>query len=86
MSYGGPAIMGIMQVALQARRNWFSKKEFVEGLALMNILPGPGATRLGIRICAIFALRSTWTTRWSRRRNSVAGRRQAAALSGDVIR
>jgi chromate transporter len=50
MSYGGPAIMGIMQAEIQERRGWISKEEFVEGLALVNMLPGPGATQLGIFI------------------------------------
>ena len=48
MSYGGPAIMGIMQAEIQERRNWVSRERFVEGLALVNMLPGPGATQLGI--------------------------------------
>lgn len=48
MSYGGPAIMGIMQAEIQEKRGWISKEEFVEGLALVNMLPGPGATQLGI--------------------------------------
>jgi chromate transporter len=50
MSYGGPAIMGIMQAELQEKRQWVSKERFVEGLALVNTLPGPGATQLGIFI------------------------------------
>jgi chromate transporter len=50
MSYGGPAIMGIMQTEIQEKRQWISKPEFVEGLALVNMLPGPGATQLGIFI------------------------------------
>jgi len=50
MSYGGPAIMGIMQAELQERRGWVSKEKFLEGLALVNMLPGPGATQLGIFI------------------------------------
>ncbi len=50
MSYGGPAIMGIMQTEIQEKRAWISKPEFVEGLALVNMLPGPGATQLGIFI------------------------------------
>jgi chromate transporter len=50
MSYGGPAIMGIMQAEIQERRQWISKQEFVEGLGLVNMLPGPGATQLGILI------------------------------------
>ena len=48
MSYGGPAIMGIMQAELQEKRGWVSKEKFLEGLALVNMLPGPGATQLGI--------------------------------------
>jgi chromate transporter len=30
MSYGGPAIMGIMQTEIQEKREWISKPEFVE--------------------------------------------------------
>ena len=50
MSYGGPAIMGIMQAEIQEKRQWIDKTRFVEGLALVNMLPGPGATQLGIFI------------------------------------
>jgi chromate transporter len=50
MSYGGPAIMGIMQAEIQEKRGWISKEKFVRGLALVNMLPGPGATQLGIFI------------------------------------
>ena len=48
MSYGGPAIMGMMQAEVQEKRGWLSKDNFVEGLGLVNMLPGPGATLLGI--------------------------------------
>jgi len=50
MSYGGPAIMGIMQAEIQEKRHWIDKKTFVDGLAIVNMLPGPGATQLGIFI------------------------------------
>ncbi|MEO8441861.1 MAG: chromate efflux transporter [Betaproteobacteria bacterium] len=50
MSYGGPAIMGIMQSEVQEKRGWLSKEKFLEGLALVNMLPGAGATQLGIFI------------------------------------
>jgi chromate transport protein ChrA len=40
--------MGIMQTEIQEKRGWIEKKEFAEGLALVNMLPGPGATQLGI--------------------------------------
>src|SRR5262245_42055113 len=47
-AYGGPAIMGVMQAEFQERRQWVSKPVFVEGLALVNVLPGATATQLGI--------------------------------------
>lgn len=47
-AYGGPAIMGIMQAEFQERRQWTSKPRFLEGLALVNVLPGATATQLGI--------------------------------------
>ncbi|HEY3064751.1 MAG TPA: chromate efflux transporter [Methylomirabilota bacterium] len=46
--YGGPAIMGVMQAEFQERRQWVSKPQFVEGLALVNVLPGATAVELGI--------------------------------------
>lgn len=48
MSYGGPAIMGIMQAEIQEKRQWVSKERFVEGLALVNALPGPAAAQLAL--------------------------------------
>lgn len=47
-AYGGPAIMGIMQAEFQERREWTSKPHFLEGMALVNVLPGATATQLGI--------------------------------------
>ena len=47
-AYGGPAIMGLMQAELQDKRQWVSKARFMEGLSLVNMLPGAGATQLGI--------------------------------------
>jgi chromate transporter len=47
-SYGGPAIMGLMQAELQERRRWVSKERFLEGLAVANMVPGATATQLGI--------------------------------------
>jgi chromate transporter len=46
--YGGPAILGIMQAEFQERRQWTSKPRFLEGLALVNVLPGATATQLAI--------------------------------------
>lgn len=50
VSYGGPAIVGIMQTELQEKRHLLTKKRFVDGLSLVNMLPGPLATQLGIYI------------------------------------
>jgi chromate transporter len=47
-AYGGPAIMGLMQAEFQERRQWTSRPRFLEGLALVNVLPGATATQLGI--------------------------------------
>jgi len=47
-SYGGPAMMGIMQVELQEKRHWLSKEHFLEGLSLVNMVPGATAAQLGI--------------------------------------
>ena len=47
-SYGGPAIMGLMQAELQEKREWVSRDRFVEGLSVVNMLPGATATQLGI--------------------------------------
>ena len=47
-AYGGPAIMGVMQAEFQERRQWISKARFLEGLSLVNVLPGATAVQLGI--------------------------------------
>jgi chromate transporter len=47
-SYGGFAIIGIMQGELQERRGWVSKPRFVEGLAVVNMLPGATATQMAL--------------------------------------
>ena len=47
-SYGGFAAWGIMQAELQDKRQWVPKERFVEGLSLVNMLPGATATQLGI--------------------------------------
>ncbi len=47
-AYGGPAIIGIMQAELQEKRQWITKERFIEGLSLVNMLPGAAATQLGI--------------------------------------
>jgi chromate transporter len=40
--------MGIMQAELQEKRQWVTKERFVEGLSLVNLIPGATATQLAI--------------------------------------
>ena len=47
-AYGGPAIMGVMQAELQEKRQWVSKERFMDGLSLVNMLPGATAAQLSI--------------------------------------
>ncbi|HEY3100145.1 MAG TPA: chromate efflux transporter [Methylomirabilota bacterium] len=47
-AYGGPAIMGVMQAEIQERRRWTSKPRFLEGLGLVNVLPGATMVQLAI--------------------------------------
>ncbi|HEV8583639.1 MAG TPA: chromate efflux transporter [Methylomirabilota bacterium] len=47
-AYGGPAILGVMQAETQERRQWISKPRFLEGVALVNVLPGATMVQLAI--------------------------------------
>jgi chromate transporter len=47
--FGGPiALVGYMQRDLVERRNWFSKQDYAEGLALAQLAPGPLAAQLAM--------------------------------------
>jgi chromate transporter len=47
--FGGPiALVGYMQRDLVERRGWISKQDYVEGLALAQLAPGPLAAQLAI--------------------------------------
>ncbi len=47
--FGGPiALAGYMQRDLVERRRWIAKQDFVEGLALAQLAPGPLAAQLAI--------------------------------------
>jgi chromate transporter len=47
--FGGPiALTGYMQRDLVERRGWISKQDYVEGLALAQLAPGPLAAQLAI--------------------------------------
>jgi chromate transporter len=47
-AYGGPAILGMMQAEFQEARQWVTKPRFLEGVALVNVLPGATMVQLGI--------------------------------------
>ena len=47
--FGGPiALVGYMHEDLVEKKKWFSKEEYLHGLALSQILPGPLAAQLAI--------------------------------------
>jgi chromate transporter len=49
LGFGGPiALAGYMQRDLVERRRWISKQDYVEGLALAQLAPGPLAAQLAI--------------------------------------
>jgi chromate transporter len=49
LGFGGPiALAGYMQRDLVERRGWISKKDYVDGLALAQLAPGPLAAQLAI--------------------------------------
>jgi chromate transporter len=49
LGFGGPiALAGYMQKNLVEERRWFSKEDYVEGLALAQLAPGPLAAQLAI--------------------------------------
>jgi chromate transport protein ChrA len=45
-AYGGLAITGIIQSELQEKRQWVSQARFLEGIALIQLLPGAGLVQL----------------------------------------
>lgn len=49
IGFGGPmAHIAMMDSELIERRKWATKDEFLDGLTVCNILPGPASTQLGI--------------------------------------
>jgi chromate transporter len=49
LGFGGPvALCGYMQRDLVERRSWYTKEEYLEGLALAQLAPGPLAAQLAI--------------------------------------
>jgi chromate transporter len=49
LGFGGPmAHIAMMDEELVEKRKWATKEEFLDGLAVCNMLPGPASTQLGI--------------------------------------
>src|SRR3954468_14945494 len=48
LGYGAAAIWGLIQSEVQERRAWLTKERYLEGLALVNALPGAPAMQLCI--------------------------------------
>lgn len=49
LGFGGPmAHIAMMDEELVEKRKWTSKEQFLEGLAVCQMLPGPASTQLGI--------------------------------------
>src|SRR5215203_7234839 len=49
LGFGGPiALAGYMQRDLVEERRWLSKQDYVEGLALAQLAPGPLAAQLAM--------------------------------------
>src|SRR5262249_16591398 len=44
----GPGLTGVLQTEVQEKRGWLSQARFVEGMALVNMLPGPSGAQLSI--------------------------------------
>jgi chromate transporter len=49
IGFGGPIVLvGAMQRDLVEKRRWFSREDYLEGLALAQLAPGPLAAQLAI--------------------------------------
>jgi chromate transporter len=48
VAYGGPAIWGMIQAEIQERRAWLTKERYLEGLAIVQTLPGAPAVQMCI--------------------------------------
>ena len=48
LSPSGPGLTGILQTEVQEKRGWLSQARFVDGMALVNMLPGPSGAQLSL--------------------------------------
>jgi chromate transporter len=54
--FGGPLVhIAMMETEVVERRGWLTKQQFLDGLALCQMLPGPASTQLGVLICYLQA-------------------------------
>lgn len=50
--FGGPLVhIAMMETEVVERRRWLTKEQFLEALALCQMLPGPASTQLGVLVC-----------------------------------
>ena len=48
LGYGAAAIWGLIQAEVQERRAWLTRERYLEGMALVNVLPGAPAMQMCI--------------------------------------
>lgn len=48
VGFGAPAVWGLIQAEVQERRTWLTKERYLEGLALVQTLPGAPAVQMCI--------------------------------------
>jgi chromate transporter len=48
VGFGAPAVWGLIQAEVQERRSWLTKERYLEGLALVQTLPGAPAVQMCI--------------------------------------
>lgn len=49
--FGGPLVhMAMLETEVVERRRWFAKQEFLDALAVCQMLPGPASTQLGVLV------------------------------------
>ncbi len=53
--FGGPVAL-VMHLDLVENRKWISEEEYIEGLALAQLAPGPLAAQLGIYLGYLFSI------------------------------
>ena len=80
--FGGPiALAGYMQRDLVERRRWISKQDYLEGLALAQLAPGPLAAQLAIYLGWI---RARVLGQMARGTDAVRGIDDAPAATGRI--